>query len=79
MKPENQLVMFLSTEGALGKLTDSLRQSVACFYSLLGTSAMTDGLWRPTVIRRLDLQHLVESEIYWWGRSLTNSAKCYAL
>lgn len=59
---------YVSTEGALGKLTNSLRQSVASFYSLLGTSAVTDGLWRPTGISRLDLQHLVESEIYWRGR-----------
>lgn len=43
---------------------------------------MTDGFWSPAAIRRLDLQHLVESEIYWRGskRNLTSSAKmlCFA-
>lgn len=41
---------------------------------------MTDGLWSPVAISRLDLQHLLESKIYWRGRrSLTSSAKSYAL
>lgn len=42
---------------------------------------MTDGLWSPAVISRLELQHLVKSEIYWRGRRthLTSSAKCCAL
>lgn len=61
------------------KLTNGLRQSVAClllFLLFIGTSAMTDGLWSPAVISRLDLQHLVESKIYGRGRrGLTSSAK----
>lgn len=40
---------------------------------------MTDGFWSPAGISRLDLQHLLESKIYQRRRSLTSSAKLYAL
>lgn len=40
---------------------------------------MTDGLWSPAAISRLDLQHMSGSEMYWRGRrkSLTHSRKCF--